>query len=221
LSGWLLSLILIASTLSGATATEEAYNPIVLIYASTVPPAKIGETVLIPAKLFFPEPWKAAKVAFKSESDLVKIDEVIIGETDRYGYDFFVPATVKGEGRFNFRGNITVEARDGEVFANGQNVWTESTNHFGAFALDGEVFFASYHEAAAERMAIRNLKSNNLEYARLSDKKDDFERRLSRGQAISDVDEKRLEELRKDEIKRLMLISLERSPVVKPAPSTR
>jgi alpha-tubulin suppressor-like RCC1 family protein len=206
-SGWLSSLILVLVMASGAFGSQvPSEEPTFMIetYGSQEPtfmietyglvdPARFGETTMVPAWIDFAEEWKTAKITFVSKNAPFQLEEITLGEGG-YGYDFYIPVTINSEGRYDFKGTITVEAKDGELFYNGQSTWTNRADSFGVFAFEGEVFFAGDSGRAMSKLAHRDLLKSNSEYASLIAKRKGIEQGTLAAK-LSEDEDARIKEL--------------------------
>ncbi|MDR2635343.1 MAG: hypothetical protein LBC08_00785, partial [Campylobacteraceae bacterium] len=118
--GWLVTVLLLASfTVSGAFATPpDIGDPKATILGYIAEPVKIGETQLIPIDIGYMPKFKYGIIKFNKISPSVDIDDIILDPNQKYPHRIYVPVTVTGEGLFDIKGNITVEALDGEKFTN-------------------------------------------------------------------------------------------------------
>jgi hypothetical protein len=168
--GWLCAILALAFSANCVWATEPDYEPRAVIRFSLAEPIKIGETRLIPVEIGYSPKWKSGLIKFELDTRLhlqvgvdpnsVKIGEIILDASRQAPYTAYVPVTVTGEGRFDIKGTITIEAPDGELFDNGLSTWTEPTNSLGVFAFEGEAFFSGTSSGAMDNMAYRNLQKN-------------------------------------------------------------
>jgi hypothetical protein len=214
---WLCAILALAFSANCVWATEPDYKPRAVIRFSLAEPTKIGETRLIPVEIGYSPKWKSGLIKFELDASAlqigvdpnsVKIGEIILDASRQAPYTAYVPVTVTGEGRFDIKGTITIEAPDGELFENGLSTWTEPTRSLGIFAFEGEVFFSSSGGSAMEEMASRNLQSNP-EFIKLINKR-------ASAKAIGQEEESRLKALKLEEDKKLRTRYFERYPIKSP-----
>jgi hypothetical protein len=149
----------------------------------------------------------------------VKVGEITLDDTVQAPYTAYLPVTVTGEGRFYFEGKITIEAPGGELFDNGESVWTEATNDFSVFAFEGKFFMGSSSGGGFNKAVAKILQQND-EYIALRDKRYEAENGTLKAQTFSDEEKSRLRQLEDQADKELRKRYYERYPI-QPKPQQR
>jgi hypothetical protein len=195
-SWWLTAMFLMVFLTGNALASEMAIEPIVLVAPSSEP-VKIGTRYLIPLTIYHSPRWKSAQIKFVTGTDPVQIEDISL-DANQYGQKtVYLPVTVNSKGEFKYIGNITIEAPDGEKFANGLSTWSTEIIGLYIFAFDGDVFFSGASGGALRNAVSRNLYKNS-EYTKLLDKQQKVKSGASRGQTFSKDEESRLYEIRRN-----------------------
>jgi hypothetical protein len=126
-------------------------------------------------------------------------------------YIVYVPITVKGEGRFDFKGTLHVEALEGETILGFDSI--DRSLRIGIFAFDGEVFFSGDSRSALEAAAANSLnKKANSEYNKLLNKKENINKGILR-QTFSKDEEEKLKKLHDDAVENVYKLYFDRYPI--------
>jgi hypothetical protein len=203
----------------------------IMAHVESIAPVNIGEKTFIPVqidKLDFK--LKSAKISFKINTwlppleegisaDSVKTEETVVdvSKLTSFPYTVYVPVTVTGEGRFDFKGALHIEALEGKMIFDKE--YFDYPLRFSIFAFEGRVFFAKYSDSAAAAAADENLKKTNSEYNKLLNKKENTGKGILK-QSFSKEEEEKLHNILIDAKQQLLRKYYERYPI-KPSPTSR
>jgi hypothetical protein len=218
-------MFLVSFALSGAFATPPdigAPRAIILDYA--IEPVKIGEKTFIPVQIDrLDSELKSAKIWFEFNlrvplqegvsPNSVKIENAVVdaSKLTSFPYTVYVPMVVTGEGLFDFKGNIIVEAPDGEKFRNDESNWNVSIGNLGIFAFEGEVSFGRDRVSALGRVAVHRFQKINPEYIELFNKKESIDKGILK-ENFSEEESERLRKLTKEERDNIAIRYFEKYP---------
>jgi hypothetical protein len=218
--GWLVTVVLLAVFMAAnALGSEMDYEPRAIVMSS-VEPVKIGEKAFVPVEIRYSPKWKSAEISLEIKGVLnsIKTSKIELDSTMQAPYTAYIPVTVTKEGLFDIKGNITVEAPDGEKFRNGENSWSVPIGDLGIFAFEGEVFFGGSSGMAMEAAAVRDLQKTNSEYNKLLNKKESIDKGTLK-QTFSVEDNEKLKKLRDDAIENVYKKYFDRYPIKTESPS--
>jgi hypothetical protein len=209
--GWLVTVLLLASfTVSGAFATP--IKPI-MAHIEGIEPVKIGEKTFIPVQIDRLDfKLKSAKIWFETNTNSVKIDDVIVDVTKLTSFPstVYVPIAVTKEGLFDFEGILHIEALDGETIFD-KEYFDYPLYSLGIFAFDGEVFFGGSSGLAMEVAAVHSLQKTNSEYNKLLNKKESIDNGILK-ENFSEEESERLKQLTKEEHDNIAIRYFEKYP---------
>jgi hypothetical protein len=209
--GWSVTVLLLASfTVSGAIS-KPLIHPTIYVKASE--PVKIEEIALIPVSVIYVPKIGSGFVTFITNTSSVKAEKVTLDPNSRnFPYTVYVPVTVTREGLFDIKGNITVEAPNGEKFWNGESSLSVQSSSLGIFAFEGEVFFGGSSSLAVRNKAYHDLQKTSLEYNKLLNKKDSIGKETLK-QNFSEEENEELNKLRDDVVNNLRKKYFDRYPI--------
>jgi hypothetical protein len=225
---WQFTVLFLAMFMSGnALATPIKH---IMAHIEGMEPVKIGEKSFIPVRIDrLNFKLKYAKVSFELDTRLslqegvnsnsVKIEETIVdvSKLTSFPYIVYVSITVTGEGIFDFKGVLHIEAIEGEKIFN-KEYFDYPLSSLGIFAFDGEVFFGGSSNLAIRNKAYRDIQKTNSEYNKLLNKKENIDKGVLR-QTFSEDENEKLKQLRDDAVNNLRKKYFERYPIkTEPAP---
>ncbi|MDR2100847.1 MAG: VWA domain-containing protein, partial [Campylobacteraceae bacterium] len=223
MSWWFTAIVAMMFAVSGAFGTQPRIGPEAYILTSDIKPVKIGEKAFIPVRIEYSPKWKSAKISLEvrgGDLNLIKIEKLELDSTIQAPYIAYIPITVTGEGRFDFKIHVSIESPDGEKFRNGESNWSVFIGYLGIFSFEGKVFFGGSSGSAMEAAVVENLKKTNSEFFKLLSKKEKINSGVLR-QTFSEEEENKLKELIDKADRDLRERYYKRYPIIEPSPTSR